>query len=138
MWTYETMTSGDIWAHAGLVFSLCCALAGAFFCMRWAARNVPEESKPRRLVQAFTIAGAIVGLVPGLVVGVLGGGDIGGAFVAIPFYFWLQLPQPVAGAIGMTLFMTGAVALLTLLGAAAGYSIGHFLGNAFLFVKKSV
>lgn len=132
------MTSGDIWAHSGIVFSLFCALTGAFFCMRWAVRNVPDESKPRRVVQAFTIAGGIVGLAPGLVVGVLGGGDIGGAFVAIPFYFWLDLPQPVAGVIGMALFMTGAVALLTLLGAAAGYSTGHFLGSAFLLLRKGM
>lgn len=80
-------------SRISLLLALVVSITSAGFALRWAVRNVPTDSSPRRLVQAFTIAGGIGGLVPGLVVGTLGGGDIGGAFMAIPFQFWLRLPR---------------------------------------------
>ena len=122
------MTLHDVWNHASLLLSLGCALALAFFLVRWAVRNIPPESEPRRLAQVATIVGGLIGLVPGIVFGLIGGGDIGGAFMAIPFQFLLRMPPHVAGVIGLFLFLNLTVAVLTALGATAGYSLGHFLG----------
>lgn len=120
--------------RAPLLIALVCGLTAAWFALRWAVRNIPTESRPRRLVQAFTIAGGLICLVPALFIGMVGGGDVGGAFFAIPFQFWLGLPGSLAGSIGFALFMSAIVAVLTLLGAAAGGSVGHFLGSGIRFV----
>lgn len=127
-----------VWNRASLVLTLICALIAGVLALRWAARRVPAESTPRRFVQALTVAGGVVGLIPGLFVGTLGGGDIGGAFVAIPFQFWLGLPDRLSWFIGMLLFMAGAVVLLALLGAAAGYSVGHYLGLGVQYAQSKL
>jgi hypothetical protein len=128
--------SAFYWNVARFVLVLLCALISGAFAVRWASKRIPAESTPRRFVQAMTVAGGAVGTLLGAVIGAVGGSDIGGAVLAIPFHFWLGVPEQVAWFIGMLLFTVAAAGLSALLGASAGYSVGHYLGFGVQWVQR--
>lgn len=126
------------WNAARLALALLCAFIAGALVLRWAVKQVPLHGSTRRFVQSLTVAGGVVGLIPGMLLGMIGGADIGGAFMAIPFQFGLGLPNQLSWFIGMVLFMVCMTALLALLGAVAGTCVGYGLWRGVQFAQNKL
>lgn len=124
------------WNAARLALALLCAFIAGALVLRWAAKQVPLHGSKRRFVQSLTVAGGVAGLIPGMLLGMIGGADIGGAFMAIPFQFWLGLPNQLAWFIGLVLFMVCMTTLLALLGSVAGTCVGYGLWRGVQFAQN--